>query len=348
MAAQDPLGAYTSQDSLTTYSPVHQHHAHPSSGQPQHPLHLHHASSSTSYLPSSSPAQQQQPATPQDGGIMFGAPDWSAFQPAAGNTPAPAPMEPLDPLEPLPQTTDHYAYRAPPGSGPVSEVGDGDYGDQSYPVHHSPTVMHHHAMMKHPMHPPPPPSAPVRQMQGHRGPPIQLSLNMQYGHSHSAGPYSGYTPSSTTSPITADIADQMNQFSMAQHGSPMKATMGGMDAVASSPAMYHHGHMHSQSMEHLPHHQHVHMHSHSHSQTMIDAFHESQPQQQQQQQQHTDHQWPDWTNADPFHTDTGNSGGVGNGSDHAGVGSNAASLDPISPLIGHTHGVGAIADAYRI
>ena len=76
---------------------------------------------------------------------------------------------------------------------------------------------------------------------------------------------------------------------------------------------------------------------------MIDSFHESQP----QQQQHAD-QWPDWTNTDPFHTDTGNLGGVADGGDHTGVGSNAASLDPLSPPIGHTHGVGAIADAYRI
>jgi len=253
---------------------------------------------------------------------MFGAPDWNAFQPAP------------PPLEPLPQTTDHHAYRAPPGSGPVSEVGDGDYGVQSCPVHYSPTVMHHHAMMKHPMHPPSPPAAPVRQMQGHRGPPIQLSLNIQYGHRNSAGPYSGYTHSSTTSPVTSDIAEQMNQFSMAQHGSPMKAMMGGMDPVASSAAMYHHGHMYSRSMEHLLINMCIRI------RTMFDALHKSQP----QQQHHTDHQWPDWTNADPFHTDTRNSGGVAYGGDHAGVGSDAASLDP---TIGHTPGVGAMTSERR-
>jgi len=67
-----------------------------------------------------------------------------------------------------------------------------------------------HQYHTHPMHPTPPPSAPVRQIQGHRGPPLQLSLYMQYGHGHSAGPYSGCTPPSTTSPITADIVEQMN------------------------------------------------------------------------------------------------------------------------------------------
>ncbi|PVF97835.1 hypothetical protein CPB86DRAFT_815270 [Serendipita vermifera] len=275
MSAQDPLA----------YSPHHhpyQQQMHAQAPMQQVAVHSHHvahaSSSSSSYLPLG-------PPTPLDavgagaaaggptGPIVYGAnPDWSAFDnSAAVHGGVAVPLESIDPLEPLENVdgsaapTGYAAYPPLPASAPPSECNSPTVVQLQRPSPHlqfRPPHVHAHGLAHG-----------VGQQQRIQ---VPLTLNMQYTHPGGAPPTPyGYPPSSATSPVTADIAEQMNAFTMAQtpqhQHQPLQQLPPGTP-IKASPMVYHHPH-------------------HSHTQSM-EAFHGVVDQ---------GDQWTEWTHPDPFH-----------------------------------------------